>query len=177
MQNKKGAIELSMSTIIVVILGIALLSLGLVWVRGNLTQITDLSDQAFDLSEQQIQDLFSDSDSLVKISPDSVDIKKGKDGIMVGVIFYNNKPGNTPIQIKATVEKLANGLDVSCKFYGTDSESLVYSLNPGQSETIKLEVKKTDSTGIGAAGCKITPEIAGSSETLNPEVLTVSILG
>ena len=32
MNNKKGAIELSMTTIIVVVIGITLLSLGLMWV-------------------------------------------------------------------------------------------------------------------------------------------------
>ena len=34
MVSKKGAIELSMTTIIVIVIGITLLTLGLTWVRG-----------------------------------------------------------------------------------------------------------------------------------------------
>ena len=49
--SKKGAIELSMTTIIVIIMGITLLSLGLIWIRGTFSEITGLSKGAFEKAE------------------------------------------------------------------------------------------------------------------------------
>ena len=46
-QQKTGAIELSITTIIVVVLGVTLLSLGLVFVRGIFTKLTTTSDEVF----------------------------------------------------------------------------------------------------------------------------------
>ena len=60
MKSKRGAIELSMTTIIVIVLGVVLLSLGLMFVRGIFKQITDESDQIFAMSEEQISELFED---------------------------------------------------------------------------------------------------------------------
>ena len=52
--QKKGAIELSMTTIIVIILGITLLSLGLIWVKGTFGDITRLSRSAFEQADGDI---------------------------------------------------------------------------------------------------------------------------
>lgn len=55
MQSKKGAIELSMTTIIVIVLGVTLLILGLVFVRDIFGKTTQLGTQAFDQAQKQIQ--------------------------------------------------------------------------------------------------------------------------
>ncbi len=55
MQSKKGAIELSMTTIIVIVLGVTLLILGLAFVRGIFGKTEQLGLQAFDQAQKQIQ--------------------------------------------------------------------------------------------------------------------------
>jgi hypothetical protein len=55
--NKKGAVELSMSTIVVVVMAIVLLSLGIVFIQGIIGKTTKLSDQAFLNADKSIQDL------------------------------------------------------------------------------------------------------------------------
>jgi len=55
--NKKGAIELSMNTIVVVVIAIVLLSLGLVFVRKIMGEITETSGSAFEAADQEIQEL------------------------------------------------------------------------------------------------------------------------
>ena len=46
--NKKGALELSMNTIIIIVIGVVLLSLGLIFVRGLFGQVESLSKSAFE---------------------------------------------------------------------------------------------------------------------------------
>ncbi len=57
MKNKKGAIELSMSTIIVIIMGVTLLTIGIMWIKGLSTQLTSTTDQAFGVSNDEISKL------------------------------------------------------------------------------------------------------------------------
>jgi len=56
-ENKKGALELSMSTIVVIVIGITLLTLGLLFVRTIFKQIQDISDIAFLEAEAQLTNL------------------------------------------------------------------------------------------------------------------------
>src|SRR3989338_5258429 len=73
--NKRAAIELSMTTIVVIILGITLLSLGLLWVRGTFKDITRLSDDAFRQADGAISDIFEEVDKAVYVSPPSIDLE------------------------------------------------------------------------------------------------------
>lgn len=57
MRNKKGAIELSMSTIVVVVIAIILLSLGIVFVKNMMGRISGTSESAFEEADRAIQDL------------------------------------------------------------------------------------------------------------------------
>ena len=56
MESKRGAIELSMTTIIVVVLGVMLLGLGIAWITGLIGQIEDLTQQSFAKAQQTIQE-------------------------------------------------------------------------------------------------------------------------
>jgi len=53
--NKKGALELSVSTIIIIVIGVTLLVLGLVFVQGTFRKVTELSEGAFRAADEQIQ--------------------------------------------------------------------------------------------------------------------------
>ena len=48
LKNKKGAIELSMTTIIVIVMGVTLLILGITFVRTIFTKIQNISETTFD---------------------------------------------------------------------------------------------------------------------------------
>lgn len=51
MMNKKGAIEFSMTTIMVIIIGVAVLALGLTWIRGTFTQVGTLTETSLENAE------------------------------------------------------------------------------------------------------------------------------
>jgi hypothetical protein len=85
MINKKGAIELSFSTIIIIAIGSVLLILGLVFVKN----IFDSSRGAIDLidknTKSQINQLFNQDEDLktiVYLPNRAAELKKGKSGIV-----------------------------------------------------------------------------------------------
>ncbi len=55
MKSKKGAIEMSMTTIIVIVLGVTLLILGLAFVRNIFGKTEQLGLQAFEQADKEIQ--------------------------------------------------------------------------------------------------------------------------
>ena len=69
--NKKGAIELSMTTIIVVVIGVTLLSLGLFWVRGMFENLEGISGDAFDHARDAIDQIGQANEPLT-ISPSQI---------------------------------------------------------------------------------------------------------
>ncbi|MBU2523470.1 MAG: hypothetical protein KKE23_04260 [Nanoarchaeota archaeon] len=62
-KNKKGAIELSMTTVVVIVLSMTMLVLGLVLVRSIFTGATELVDITNEKTKAQIIDLFADEES------------------------------------------------------------------------------------------------------------------
>lgn len=74
--SKKGAMELSMNTIVIVVIGITLLVLGLVFVRGIFTKLGGLGTEAFQQAEQELKQIQAGDTKLN--FPASIDLKKGK---------------------------------------------------------------------------------------------------
>src|SRR3989344_4024738 len=61
--NKRGALELSMTTIIVIVIGVTLLSLGIIWVRSTMEKVTQLSDASFATAQQELQERMGSNDA------------------------------------------------------------------------------------------------------------------
>lgn len=49
--EKKGAIEFSMTTIMVIIIGVAVLALGLAWIRGTFEQVETITESSLEAAE------------------------------------------------------------------------------------------------------------------------------
>jgi len=176
MNSKKGAIELSMTTIIVIVIGITLLTLGLTWVRGSLGKITDLTNQAFDLSDQEIENMFANSDELLKVLPNQVEMKKKDKGLDVGMILYNLEENQ--ITVQATIAPIEAGVPLSCKFGDTlTTRSKQYTLASGASERIKIEVKPTAATTIGSGGCDVILTTTPATTYSTSEQVLVEVTG
>ena len=57
MMDKKGAIEFSMTTIMVIIIGVAVLALGLTWIRGTFSSVNILTEEALAGAETIVSEL------------------------------------------------------------------------------------------------------------------------
>ncbi|MCD4759935.1 hypothetical protein K8R33_03535 [archaeon] len=173
MKSKKGAIELSMTTIIVIVIGITLLTLGLTWVRSSLGDVMDLTDKAFAMSDQEIEGMFSNSNDLLKIVPSTAELKKG-DSAKLGVIFYNLE--STTLPFKAVITPVGEGNDIICKFDETlSSTSDEHLLASGANHKLKIIVETTQTAKLGTAGCKVSLTSPTAEQTIYQRDMTILV--
>ena len=76
-KDKKAAIEMSITTIIVIVLGVTLLILGLAWIRNLFGKIGGLTEEAFRVAEQEIQERMA-TDQKFYIPGTEFEVKIGK---------------------------------------------------------------------------------------------------
>ncbi len=157
MLSKRGAIELSMSTIIVVVLGVVLLILGLVFVRGMFGGLMDVSDTTMDKAKSMLGGLENPSKFLT-ISPNKISIEQGSDDA-ISVIILNQE--TTDIPIKAITSQIPVGDKYTqCLFWDTGTQtSESYTIASGKYASIPLLVADKEGP-IRATGCKV--EIQGA---------------
>jgi len=166
--NKRPAIELSMTTIVVIILGITLLSLGLLWVRGTFKDITRLSDDAFRQADGAISDIFEEVDKAVYVSPPSIDLEQQS---AKTAQFRITNFEQEQIKIKASVQ--SSDSKIKCTFADTfKTESKEYTLESGKTVEIKVIVEDRDSS-LGIKGCNFeVPAIKNA----NSDSLVVTVV-
>lgn len=95
MKNKKGAIELSIGTIVIIVLAMSMLILGLVLIRSIFAGSKYNVDQLNKNVEAEINKLFNErgGKSFIYLPNNQIDVKKGQAfGIAFGI--KNNEEGN-----------------------------------------------------------------------------------
>ena len=80
MVNKKGALELSINTIIIIVIGVTLLTLGLLFVRGIFGKMDKISENTFNNANDLLGGL-ENVKSLLTVSPTQIEIEQGKDDV------------------------------------------------------------------------------------------------
>ena len=119
MKSKRGAVELSITTIIVVVIGITLLVLGLAWVQGIFSQLDKLTGEQFTSAQKKIQESMG-ADARFYVSGNAFNVKSGeKVEVYVGVQNFGTQ-GTNDFLIEVQPGKNAEG-----KFVITTSEERV----------------------------------------------------
>jgi len=167
--DKKGAIEFSMTTIMVIIIGVAVLALSLTWIRGTFSNVNTLTEEALAGAETIVSELGA----------------TGKIGVPASLIL---EPGQVK-KFQVTVRN-ERGEDISFEL-GTPAiigqaqtclnvqpiSTSALTIPSGESEKFIIAV---DATGIGCTDglsrvIKV-PVIYGSGNTLyGEEAVTVTI--
>lgn len=132
-KGKRGAIEMSMSTIVILVLAVSLLILGVGFInkiRGTTTSVLDITDQQL---KDQISKLFGE-DKKVVVYPDSkiVSIKQGEAGGF-GIGIKNLREGSSN-NVVFSYEVVVSDLKVQEKC-GVSAEEIEKFMVTGQSET------------------------------------------
>ena len=158
MESRRGAIELSMSTIIIVVLGVTLLILGLVFVRGMFGGLSDISDTTMDKAKSLLGGLENPNEFLT-ISPDKITVDQGGDDA-IKVIILNQE--TDMITIKAlTAPANSEDKNIQCIFADTfSSTSDTYEIGSGKAEAISLIINEKEGPAGRVTGCKV--EIQGA---------------
>ncbi len=136
--NKKGAIEFSMTTIMVIIVGVVVLSLGIAWVMGSFEQISDITDTAFESAKEQLGARLTSQEPM-GISPSTVTLNTGKSTtIAIGYLNSAAVAENGVI--------LSNLVDPNSKVTFVD-DNTAKNIGPGETFTWKVVVNAGTSTG------------------------------
>ena len=152
MLNKKGAIELSMTTIIVIVIGVTLLILGLVFVRGVFGGLKDISDSTLGKAKSLLGEGLEDVNKFLTLSPESIVIAQGKDDA-VKVIIFNQDEKET--KVTATSSTVGNDPKLECKFLDSDkTTSNSYTLSSGEKKSLVLLVKDNQGS-LRTTGCNV----------------------
>ncbi len=136
MQSKKGAIELSMTTIIVIVLGVTLLILGLVFVRNIFSRVQTLSDEAFESAEKEIQQRMGSTDKIYVSGGLRWEVEPGK-------------PLARAVGIQNFDEDLSSSSEFKVQITPTDSKgksdwftiSQPGAIKPGDKATVPVEIR------------------------------------
>ncbi len=77
-KNKRGAIELSITTIVVVVIGITILTLGLKWVFNIFGGLEQSRQKLSEATEQRIRETFGDSSQPINLLTSSAEIAQNQ---------------------------------------------------------------------------------------------------
>ena len=141
--NKKGAIELSMTTIIVVVLGITLLTLGLTFIKNIFLDTGDISDTAFGEADRMVREMMASNEAFY-ISTVSVDLKPGKTKIIgIGVRDYDHDTNGDAKLFVSTASELCDlpWLTYNEEFQPTNAGDLT-------SLALQIKIPKTTQTEL-----------------------------
>ena len=97
--NKRGAIEFSMTTIMVVIIGVAVLALGLTWIRGTFEQVGIITEEALENAET----IFGEVGFTGKIGTPALIIMKSDDAKRYRVNLKNTGAAQITLDATATI--------------------------------------------------------------------------
>ena len=171
--NKKGALELSMNTIIIIVIGVVLLSLGLMFVRGIFTQTTDLSDKVFANANKELDALGGSVNSAIVASPMTVRVKAGETlGFVVQVT--NLEEGKTYSGLTGILEAVPKNQGISCVFTDGTNQKVIRNLVSGAEDRLQVFVR-SEKSAIGTKSCKFTLNGLGDTHFDNEVEVTVVV--
>lgn len=157
MKNKKGAIELSINTIVILFLALAMLGVGMFIINKMRegVDVLDISDLGSDLKEQDRQRL-EDADDKINFLSHLIKVKAGEEkGVAYSVRNVLDQPKNFALEIKCL-----QGLGATDE----ELESLTSSIKINE-ETLSIDKGKT----------KVLPMLIQPQSTITPTVYTCVI--
>jgi hypothetical protein len=130
--NKKGAIELSIGTIVIIVLSMSMLILGLVLIRGIFFGAIDITEMTDSQLKDEVSKLFGEEKKLV-VYPDTrhIEIKSG-DISGFGIGIKNLLTGVQNEQF--SYEVVVSDPDIESKCGVSEQEALDW-ISPGRAET------------------------------------------
>lgn len=145
--KKRGAIELSMTTIIVIVIGVTLLSLGLVFVRNIFKQTQGITDDVFNNAKEEIN---LDKRDPKLTAPAEVHIGRGETKSMKMYLTNDGTTGSTKFTISIDQETDTGVLQV--KMFGTPiGQTKTLDIPEGEEREIRAAIVVSNQASIGSS--------------------------
>ncbi|MDO8628839.1 MAG: hypothetical protein Q7R56_03720 [Nanoarchaeota archaeon] len=140
--QKRGALDLSMNTIVIIVIGITLLTLGLKWVYGVFGDIEKSRGQISSAMDEQIRELFGQSNDPINLLTSSKSIKQGEN-FDLGIGLKNTLSEKHVFSYTITIEQTPPNVNKnSVKSWITSGEGLPITLDSGElySDVISFDI-------------------------------------
>tara|TARA_Y100000310_G_scaffold315803_1_gene366785 strand:- start:362 stop:853 length:492 start_codon:yes stop_codon:yes gene_type:complete len=160
--NKKGAIEFSMTTIMVIIVGVVVLSLGIAWVMGSFEKIGGITDAAFEGAKEQLGAKLTAQDPM-GVSPSTVTLAPGK-STTVAVGYLN--AGSTSVSVSLGAISDTIGTDTIGTF---TTDNTLKNIGAGDTFTWKVILKASATAGQKVVPVKLTKD----TETIEEQLVVI----
>ena len=169
-RGKKAAIELSMTTIVVVVLSLTLLIMGFILVRSIMCGAIGLTGQIKDKAEKQINDFFETSSNDVYCigQGDPVKVSPGINFVYCG---FNSKTGGTYNFEIREVTPLSSTISVAdAKRIRLADKQEKVSVRPDEREArtiVTLEIPEDSPEGVVKVTLEMNKEGSNQKSTIN----------
>lgn len=168
--QKRGALELSVNTIVIVVLGVTILIIGLAFLDTIRDKLSSISEESF----QQIEGKFNElnAQQLITLAPNNFELTSGKSKVVTLVVA--NLDPDAYSGVFATIQNLDK--DIKCSFAATKlGKSKAYDIPSGQQVSLAVLVETTKSTGLGNKVCNVQVTGGGITQADAEESLVVMI--
>ena len=170
--NKRGALELSVNTIIVIVIGVTILTLGLYFVQNIFGGLDELGTGAIQQAKSQLVDL-GNVDKLLSVSPKETDISQGDTGY-VRVNIANIEEIDYK-SVKASVKSTSK--DVVCVFTDTlQQTSETWNINSGKKVAVDIGINVGKNAKLGNVVCNVEVSSLDITESDKSDSLFVNVV-
>ncbi|MBS3095497.1 hypothetical protein J4231_02350 [Candidatus Woesearchaeota archaeon] len=154
-QKKKGAVELSITTIIIIVMGITLLILGLGLISKIMSGTGDLTTKVIGNADAMIDNLLIDSKFTM---PGQVIIEQGKVTTVLVTVGHDGSTVQGPAKFKVQLQKnFPNGIDETMVLAEVITPETV--INEGQQAKFTIKIAASSNapitTGMNAAAYSV----------------------
>jgi len=173
--HKKGAVEMSMQTIIVVVIGVTLLTLGLRFVYTTFSGIGEQQKGISDMTDKQLKELFGQSEDPLSLPKDNIEMSQGEKQVLD---LYVKNPGSGTSLFKVTIpalnaEDMPTGASDPTKWLVWTKSGRTLTSGKGFVDKLQINVPKNAITGSYRFGLNLEcgdTEICPFSTILSLEV-------
>ena len=164
--------ELSMTTVIIIILGVTLLSLGLIFIRGIFTQIEDITKKTFEQADEEIKEYMATSDDKFYLLSGETTMEGGESQTMYTGI-KNTGTGTIAITITSVkadaAEKIADNKIV------IEASALSVTIGADEVDTIPFTITVPKGHLEGNFMFKIQAKSEGEIDPYGEKILIVQV--
>lgn len=160
-RKKRGAMELSINTIIIVVIGITLLTLGIVFVKNIFTKLNEISDDTFGTAKTEISKMHGESRFTV---PPVIKVNQG--GITTEKIYVGNDGVSCPSGSETFTLSLITSNFEPGKLAAKIISEYTVSINEGYEAEFVVQVAATSDASltkgsISPPSCKVNVKCGG----------------
>lgn len=137
--RKRGAIGLSMETIVIVVIGVTLLVLGLVFVGGMFKKLNKIADMSLDQANLKLKELYEGSDTPISTLPGEYLEINTEEYNTLFVWVSNQQDEAKACTIKLLLGEVSSLVEVPATQIKTDA------LEPGEGVTKDFRIKALSS--------------------------------